>query len=48
MRERKLKLLGAALIGAALLSPAVQAAEPFDALRSFNAVVFQGWWSVAI
>jgi len=45
MRERKLKLLGAALIGAALLSPAVQAAEPFDALRSFNAVVFQNYSS---
>jgi len=40
----KLKLLGAVLLGAALLSPAAHA-DPFDALRSFNAVIFQNFTS---
>lgn len=44
MRKPKLKRLGAALIGAALFSPAVHA-DAFDALRSFNAVVFQNFTS---
>lgn len=39
---RKVNLFGAALIGAALFSPAVHA-DPFDALRSFNAVIFQNF-----
>ncbi len=42
--ELKLRLLGAALIGAALFAPAVHA-DAFDALRSFNAVIFQNFTS---
>ena len=41
---RKLKLLGIALIGAALFSPAVRAV-PFDVLKSFNALIFQDFTS---
>ncbi len=44
MRNPKLNLLGAALIGAALFSPAAHA-DPFDVLRSFNAVIFQNFTS---
>ncbi len=44
LRKPKLRLLGAALIGTALFSPAVQA-DPFDALKSFNAVIFQNFTS---
>ena len=39
-----LKLLGAALIGAALFSPLVHA-DAFDGLRSFNALIFQNFTS---
>jgi len=41
---RKLKQLGIGLIGAALISPAVRA-EPFDVLKSFNALIFQNFTS---
>ena len=44
MHKSKLRLSGAALIGAALFSPAVHA-DAFDALRSFNAVIFQNFTS---
>ena len=44
MRNRKLKVLGAVLTGAALFSPAVHA-DPFDVMRSFNALVFQNFTS---
>jgi len=44
MRKPKLKLLGAALMGAALFSPAVHAG-PIDVFKSFNAVIFQNFTS---
>ena len=44
MRERKLKLLDAMLIGAALFSSAAHA-DPFDALQSFNALIFHNFTS---
>jgi len=44
VRELKRGLLGAALMGAALFAPAVHA-DAFDALRSFNAVIFQNYTS---
>jgi len=44
MRKPTFRLLGAVLIGTALFSPSVYA-DPFDALRSFNAVIFQNFTS---
>lgn len=46
MRKPTFRLLGAVLIGTALFSPTVYA-DPFDALRSFNAIIFQNFTSQA-
>lgn len=42
MRKLTFRLLGAVLIATALFSPTVYA-DPFDALRSFNAIIFQNF-----
>ncbi len=44
MRKPTFRLFGAVLIGTALFSPTVYA-DPFDALRSFNAIIFQNFTS---